>query len=133
VLLWGDVRLGNAMYNEAGRLTALLDWELASVGPPEMDLAWYVALSELAERFVGPNPQGLLSGRGVLARYRKRTGHEPAHLPWHQVFALVRSTAISECLARLARAHGFRYPGVAGDANPVLDVIWQRIHALDAG
>jgi phytoene dehydrogenase-like protein len=43
--------------------------------------------------------------------------------------ALVRSTAINDCMARLAQAHGLRYPGVAGDDNPILDVIWQQIRA----
>jgi aminoglycoside phosphotransferase (APT) family kinase protein len=129
VLLWGDPRLGNAMYDD-GRLVALLDWELASVGPPEMDLAWYVALGELTASFMGADPDGLLGTDEFLDRHARAIGHSPDSFGWHVVFALVRSTAISDCMARLAHAHGLRYPGIAGDDNPLLDVIWQRIGAL---
>ena len=34
VLLWGDVRLGNLVFDPERRVTAVLDWDLASLGPP---------------------------------------------------------------------------------------------------
>ena len=46
VLLWGDPRLGNAMYFNSRFLAALLDWELASFGPAEMDLTWLLRLAD---------------------------------------------------------------------------------------
>ncbi len=33
VLLWGDVRLGNLVFDAERRVTAVLDWDLASLGP----------------------------------------------------------------------------------------------------
>ena len=34
VLLWGDVRLGNLVFDAGRSVTAVLDWDLASIGPP---------------------------------------------------------------------------------------------------
>ena len=53
-----------------------------------------------------------------------------ADLPWHEIFALVRSTAINDRQARLAAESGVSYPGVAGDENPVLGLIATRIEAV---
>jgi aminoglycoside phosphotransferase (APT) family kinase protein len=39
VLNWGDSRPGNIIYQDF-EPAAVLDWEMATVGPPEVDLAW---------------------------------------------------------------------------------------------
>ncbi len=126
-LLWGDARLGNVIWRESGDIAALIDWEGATFGPPEMDLGWYLALDALATHFVGRTVPGFLDRAGVVDCYVRALGRDVEHLEWHEVFALVRSTAINECQARLAARTGTRYPGVAGDDNPVLDYVWSRI------
>ncbi|MFM7223853.1 MAG: phosphotransferase family protein [Actinomycetota bacterium] len=127
-LCWGDARLGNVCFDpDTARLTALLDWELATVGPPEADLAWYLALGDLTARFVGRRMPGALDRPAVQDRYEAALGRPVADLAWHEVFALVRSVAINDRQARLAAAAGVAYPGVAGDDNPVLAVLAERI------
>jgi aminoglycoside phosphotransferase (APT) family kinase protein len=120
-LCWGDARLGNVMYDDDGVVTAILDWELATIGPPEMDLAWYLALDGVLDAFVGRAVPDFLDRATLVDRYEAALGRPTEHLAWHEVFALVRSIAISERLARLAAAAGVRYHGVAGDENPLLD------------
>lgn len=51
-IVHGDYRIGNAL-TEAGRLTALLDWELAYVGDVRFDLG-YLALERLAGKHLRP-------------------------------------------------------------------------------
>ncbi len=126
-LLWGDARLGNVMYDDDGAITALLDWELATIGPPELDLAWYLALDALTTHFVQRTVPGFLDRAGAIECYEAALGRRVAHLEWHEVFALVRSIAVNDCQARLAAKAGTRYPGVAGDDNPALDYVWSRI------
>ena len=41
VLAWGDSRIGNVLYRDF-RPVAVLDWEMATVGPRELDVAWIV-------------------------------------------------------------------------------------------
>jgi aminoglycoside phosphotransferase (APT) family kinase protein len=126
-LCWGDVRIGNMLFGEARDVLSVLDWEMASIGPAEMDLAWFVALDELTNYFVKKSVPGFLAKADVVARYEAALGRAVVDLEWHEIFALIRSTAINDRQARLAQASGVPYPGVAGADNPVLRVITRRI------
>jgi aminoglycoside phosphotransferase (APT) family kinase protein len=129
-LLWGDARLGNVLYDDDGRVVALLDWELATIGPAEMDLGWYIVLDEITTGFVGRTVPGFAARDDVVRRYERALGRDVMHLAWHEIFALTRSIAINDCQARLAAAAGTPYPGVPGDANPVLAHLDARISAF---
>ncbi len=121
VLLWGDARLGNALYDErAHRLNVLLDWELASVGPREMDVAWYLMMEELTEHFTGVAPPGFASRDDVVAAYSQHANHDVSDIGWHMIFALTRSVTLSDRHARVAERTGEFFPGVYGDNNPLL-------------
>ena len=52
VLLWGDSRIGNIIFT-AGRAAAVLDWEMATLGQPEEDLAWFLLLDRHHSEGVG--------------------------------------------------------------------------------
>jgi aminoglycoside phosphotransferase (APT) family kinase protein len=132
-LCWGDARIGNVVFSDDERVHAVLDWELATVGPGESDVAWYLVLDELTTRFVGRAVPGFLRRDELLARYERQLGRELVDLPWHELFALTRSVAINERQARLAEAAGVPYPGVAGDANPVLRALTERITRFTSG
>ncbi|HET6938825.1 MAG TPA: phosphotransferase family protein, partial [Nocardioides sp.] len=41
VLCWGDSRIGNVLYRDFAPV-GVLDWEMAALGPREMDLSWMV-------------------------------------------------------------------------------------------
>jgi aminoglycoside phosphotransferase (APT) family kinase protein len=44
VLRWGDVRLGNIVFGDDLEPRAILDWDMAAVGVPEHDVAWFTML-----------------------------------------------------------------------------------------
>lgn len=96
-LVHGDAGPGNFLF-EDGRLTALIDWELAHLGDPMEDLAWFSmrcvmepvpdfgAAMRAYERFSGMTVDRaqvlyhrvFVSTRVVVIRHRNVTG-EPAH------------------------------------------------------
>lgn len=39
-IVHGDYRIGNFLHDERGRITAVLDWEMAHIGDPYEDVAW---------------------------------------------------------------------------------------------
>jgi aminoglycoside phosphotransferase (APT) family kinase protein len=129
-LCWGDARIGNVMFDDEREIVAALDWELATIGPAELDLAWYLALDELTAKFTKPVP-GFLPRDEAIPFYEARLGRAVADLAWHEVFALVRSTAINDRQARTAAAAGMDYPGVAGNKNPVLRYVTRRIERYE--
>lgn len=74
-LVHGDYRIGNCLVDQ-GRVSAILDWELATVGDPRFDLG-YMALEYSAGRFVGPGSRltGAVAEREWIAeRYAAATG-----------------------------------------------------------
>ncbi|HMD44787.1 MAG TPA: phosphotransferase family protein [Acidimicrobiales bacterium] len=129
-LLWGDPRLGNVIVGPDGTIRALVDWELASVGPPEMDLAWYLALGDVLASLVSRRVGGFPDRAATVARYEAALGRPTADMAWHEIFALCRSLAISNRQARIAAAAGEAYVSAPDETNPVVPVIAARIAAF---
>ncbi|NMD54296.1 MULTISPECIES: phosphotransferase family protein [Tsukamurella] len=92
VLNWGDARIGNLMYR--GNVpVAVLDWEMATVGPCELDLGWFVYLhrffQDLAELAGLPGLPGFLRRQDVERRYAERTGHIPREMDFYTAYAAI--------------------------------------------
>ncbi|WP_436702179.1 phosphotransferase family protein [Nocardioides sp. BYT-33-1] len=92
VLVWGDARIGNMMFRDFEPV-AVLDWEMATLGPREMDLAWLVfahqVFQEIATMLGLPGMPDFLAADDVVATYREISGVEPGDLTWHLVHAAV--------------------------------------------
>jgi aminoglycoside phosphotransferase (APT) family kinase protein len=93
-LLWGDVRMGNVVVADDLSVAAVLDWEMASAGPAEADLAWLTALHALTLSFVGDDAPGFLTRDEVVAHHEAALGRRMRDMPWHEAFALARAAAV---------------------------------------
>jgi len=89
VLVHGDYRSGNFLYDDEGRITAMLDWELAHLGDPHEDLGWVVndlfaVRGDAGERLAC----GLLPREAMLADYEQATGWtiDPERLRFYEIF-----------------------------------------------
>jgi aminoglycoside phosphotransferase (APT) family kinase protein len=128
-LLWGDVRIGNVIFAEDRAPEAVLDWEMATVGAPEHDVAWWRTLEAIQDEFFGARVAGFPTPDDALARYEAQLGRRLEHLPWFEVLALVRSVAVMTRLAILHERAG--QPAVFPIAdNPLLGIIQRRIDAF---
>lgn len=88
VLVWGDARVGNVMYDEAGERLAVLDWEMATLGSPSQDVAWAMFLDRHHSEACGvPRLAGFPSREETLARYESRSGRSLENLDYYDVFA----------------------------------------------
>jgi len=98
VLNWGDARVGNVLYRDF-KPVAVLDWEMATMGPREVDLAWMIFLhkffDDMAERFGMPGMKDFLQRDAVIAEYESITGHSARALEWFEVFAAQRFAIVS--------------------------------------
>ncbi|ALG84016.1 phosphotransferase family protein [Gordonia phthalatica] len=90
VFTWGDARIGNIMYRDFTPV-AVLDWEMAAVGPRELDLAWTIFLhrffQDLAELAGMEGLPDFLRREDVAAEYLKQTGHRPTDLDFYTTYA----------------------------------------------
>ena len=84
VLCWGDSRIGNVMYQDFAPV-GVLDWEMARIGPREMDLSWMVfahqVFESITEVFEMPGMPHFMREEDVLATYAAETGRGSATSP----------------------------------------------------
>ncbi len=95
VLVHGDFRTGNYMV-DAGRLTAILDWEFAHWGDPDEDIGWFTAR---CWRFGNDDREagGVGTLDAFLDAYEARSGRtvDRSHLPYWQIMALAKWATIA--------------------------------------
>jgi aminoglycoside phosphotransferase (APT) family kinase protein len=93
VLSWGDSRIGNVLFRDFAPV-AVLDWEMAGLGPRELDVAWLIyshrAFEDLAAAFELPGMPHFLRRDDVAAAYESLTGHEPRDLDFYLTYAAVQ-------------------------------------------
>lgn len=114
VLCWGDARLGNLMFGPDQSVTAVLDWELACLGLPELDLAWFVYLNRVyTDGFGLPTPAGFPTQDQTLRRYEELAGRRVRDFHFHYVFAGFRLAIIFLRLGKMMLDAGLLEPGAA--------------------
>ena len=90
VLAWGDSRIGNVLYQDF-RPVAVLDWEMATVGPRELDVAWiifaHMVFQELAGLAGMPGLPDVMREEDVRGTYEDLTGAALGNLDWFYVYS----------------------------------------------
>jgi aminoglycoside phosphotransferase (APT) family kinase protein len=89
VLCWGDSRIGNVIYRDFAPV-GVLDWEMATIGPREMDLSWMVfahqVFESITEVFAMPGMPEFMREEDVRATYAAETGKELGDLTWYHLY-----------------------------------------------
>ena len=129
VLLWGDVRLGNVIFGDDLAPAAVLDWDMASIGAPEHDVAWCTTLEATTRTLVGQHLDGFPDREGTIAGYEGLSRRTLQHFDWYEILAMVRSTSIMTRIGYLHRDAGLPSP-LAIDDNPLLDLLAARIASV---
>lgn len=93
-LVHGDYRSGNFLYNAAGEIPAILDWEMAHIGDPLEDLAWsFDPLWAWPDKVLAG---GLLERKAAMAIWQRASNLQvdADTFRWWQVFASLKGLAI---------------------------------------
>jgi len=132
-LCWGDARIGNVLY-DGFEPAAVLDWEMAVLAPPEVDLAWFAYLhrffEDLAAQLGAAGLPDFLRLDDVAATYERRSGRAPRHLRFFTVYAALRYAIVS--VRTTLRGVHFGQMQMPGDLD---DLVMHRagLEALLAG
>ena len=90
VLTWGDSRIGNVLYRDFTPV-AVLDWEMATVGPRELDVSWIIFAHRVFQEIAGlaglPGLPDMLREEDIRTSYRRLTGVELGDLHWFHIYS----------------------------------------------
>lgn len=124
-IMHGDFHLANVMFRwRTGEVAAVVDWEMATIGDPLLDLGWMVATwpdslegvnvfdSEIARAGGLPAPDDLVT------RYGELSSRDVSAMPWYIVLACFKLGIVLE--GTYARA-------CAGQARAA---VGERLHGL---
>ncbi len=136
-LLHMDAKFDNLLIDPTARsATALIDWDMGTLGPPAFDLAvllsYWIEPGDPAETQSLEAVPSLVPGwpgrDAVLQSYARAAGDTPQHLGWHLALARLRLATAWMQLYRLwqrGSLYGSRYAGFASLAAAIL------LHAAD--
>ena len=141
-LVHGDYRFDNVILDSSspGRMRAVLDWELATVGDPLADIAQLVAYwhdpeyeSVFAHHELTALP-GFLTADEIIERYEAATTHQVEQLGFYLGLAYYRWAIIREGVyARSARSGEEHPQETALVAGSVSSIAQRGLRALAAG
>lgn len=131
-LTHNDFRLDNLVLNSSAptEIIGVLDWELATLGDPLMDLGnslayWVNADDDFMARSTRRQPThlpGMLSRQEVIDYYLDKTGFETESFTFYEVYGLFR-------LAGIAQQIYYRYHHKQ-TRNPAFKNFWIFVHYL---
>lgn len=142
-LCHGDYKLDNVLFSpeRPARALAVVDWEMASIGDPLVDLAWALIFlpqegNPLALGAAGQpggfRLAGLPTEAELVARYAERTGRDVSALDWYRVFSPWKLAIVLEgSFAKWKRGES-RNP-VHEHFGPMADRLLVRAEGLIAG
>ena len=98
-IVHGDYRLGNMITND-GKVSAVLDWELCTLGDPLADVGYllnsWVAPGEREEDLTPTSAGGFCSRETLSARYAQSTGRDLSDINYYRAFSHWRLAAINQ-------------------------------------
>ena len=123
-LIHGDYHFGNVMFDpDTARAVAIVDWELATIGDPLLDLGHLLATwpdpGDSRTRGLARELGGLPSKDEVIERYAAGSSRDVSRMPWYQVLAcyrlgiLLEGTHARACAGKADRDLGTRFHLVA--------------------
>jgi aminoglycoside phosphotransferase (APT) family kinase protein len=142
-IVHGDYRFGNMALaaNDPGRVVAIFDWEMATLGDPLADLGytliyWYEKSDEAAGDALGDYVPKFTAAPGFMTRaelvdaYARASGRDVAAIEFYQVLALTKLAVISEGIYKRFTLGKTAGPGFAHPTTRAAESIARRALAL---
>ena len=128
VLVWGDPRVGNMIFGADHTVAAAIDWETATVGRAERDVAHWLFFDEFQTDAVGIDRlPGWPDRETTITRYEAQSGRRLRDLEFFDMMdeLFMATTLIRQADARVARGLAAREHRMGHD-NTVTQMLARR-------
>ncbi|HWC22173.1 MAG TPA: phosphotransferase family protein [Flexivirga sp.] len=143
-IVHGDYRMDNTLISDTDQVTAVLDWEMATLGDPLADVALmlvYQALADVAPQAVSTvsRAKGHPSRDEIVHRYSERSGRDVSHLAFHEALAYYKLAAILEGIwfrYQQGQTVGAGFDDIGASTEPLLQAglaVIRNYHAVPKG
>ncbi len=127
-IVHGDFRLDNVLFDDEDRPTAVLDWEMATLGDPLADLSLMLMYGRVSKTQVAAEVSDVTLAAGyppedeLVRRYAETTGRDVSRLGFYLGLAAYKLAAILE---------GIHYRHIHGQTvGPGFDGLCERVDVL---
>lgn len=115
-VMWGDARPGNMIYADDLSVAAVLDWEMAALGPGEADLGWWLFADRFYSEGYGVRKlEGLPTRDETILEYEKAASRRVKAIEYFELLAAFRMALI------IVRSTGDRISSGVLDAGTTMD------------
>ncbi|MGX9889446.1 phosphotransferase family protein [Streptomyces sp. NPDC002276] len=107
VFTHGDYRLGNTLCAD-GSVTAIIDWEIWSLGDPRVDMTWLTFFTDEARHpaSASDEPTGMPSKAELVGTYEELRGEPLRDLFWFEALTKYKESAATALLIKRGRKSG---------------------------
>jgi aminoglycoside phosphotransferase (APT) family kinase protein len=131
-IVWGDARVGNMMFSDDQQVVAMFDWETATLGPPGIDLGWWLMFEDfLADAQGVAKLAGVPDRAEIISRYEQASGRQVPNIDYYELLACVVMSIINSRLGELLmRDHGMTNEAGGKWARRTIQMAAVRLQAL---
>jgi aminoglycoside phosphotransferase (APT) family kinase protein len=128
-VVWGDARPGNILYGDDCSVAAVIDFEAAGFGPPEIDVAWWLMFEEfLTDAQHVAVLDGFLDRDATIHHYEAASGRQLQDLPYYEIMAALSFAIIMLRFADREIDAGRLPPDSRmGSGNPVTQMLARKL------
>ena len=122
--------MSNILFSTDLSVSSVLDWELAALGPAEIDIAWWLFFDDLfSNGFSVPRLPGLPGKAETVAHYEQRLGRPLVDLEYYDVLATFRMAIVSvRAVDRQIKLGKIPATTSARTHQPNMRLLAQRLH-----
>jgi aminoglycoside phosphotransferase (APT) family kinase protein len=95
-LVWNDARMGNTMFGGDLKVASLFDFDVATLGPAEIDLAWWIYMDDVFSTIFGiARAAGVPDRDAAVKGFERIYGRSMNNFEYYEAVAALKHAVIS--------------------------------------